>query len=167
MKYKIRFGVIATGDISDRILVSNPLYGEPIGNYGSCPVTPEAAWYKKLEDKCSYYSRLEASIKEEGYRNPIFCNSIEEGTFGRYGTCRLWIAKKNSLPIPAIICDQVGRWDHLEELKTKKEVNAKFKDPPRTLIMTKDEFRFDNCKHVHLVDNTTTHEDIVEMIRGN
>ncbi len=153
--------MVPSGAISDRILVANPNYGEPIGKYGSRPVTPESSWFKKIEGDYQYYSRLEESVLREGFKNPIFCQSIDEGTFCRYGTCRLYTAKKNLLDIPIIVADYVGTWDDLEELKSEEEILSKFQDLPTTLEIGKKEMRFDGCKHFHLDDDTITHMDLI------
>jgi hypothetical protein len=130
---KIRFGVLNPSEISDVVLVQNPAYGNNIAGYGSRPVKPPVCWIKKLEHRNQFYTKLEQSILEEGFRNPIFCNAIEEGTFSRVGTSRLWLAKKHKLDVPCIIADYVGAWDHLEELKNEEEIRAKFQDQPHLI----------------------------------
>ena len=147
--YKIQFGVVPSGAISNSVIVLNPAYGERIGKYGSRPVKPDTAHYKSLQEKNEFYTKLEASILDEGFRNPIFCNSINEGTFCRYGTSRLWIAKKHKLDIPVIICDYINRWE-LEELKTEDEIRSKFKDQPQLLELNDEDMRFDQCPQTHL-----------------
>ncbi len=127
---QIRFGILPASTISDRVLVGNPAYGRPIGKWGSRPVTPERSWLNKLENRNGFYTKLEASILEEGFRNPIFCNAIEQGFFCRVGTSRLWIAKKHGLDIPCVIADYVSRFENLELLETEKEIRAKFKEQP-------------------------------------
>lgn len=131
-------------------LVMNPLYGDPIGKFGSRSIRPPACHYNKVEAETGFYTKLEASMKKEGIRNPIFCQSIEEGTFCRYGTSRLLIAKKLSMPIPTIVADYVGRWDNLEELHGEEEVLSKFTDNPELLEINAESMRFDRCPQVHL-----------------
>jgi len=126
----VRYGVLPASEISDRVLVDNPGYGSPIGRWGSRPVKPDGSWISKQEMKWGFYTRLEESILKEGFRNPIFCNAIPEGLFSRVGTSRLWIAKKHNLEVPCIIADYVNRFPELEELRTEKEIRAKFKDQP-------------------------------------
>lgn len=127
---KIRFGVLPASSVSDVVLVGNPAYGNPIGKWGSRPVKPEGSWFTKQEMKSGFYTKLEESILKDGMRNPIFCNSIEEGFFSRVGTSRLWIAKKHNLDVPCIIADYTGRFDDLELLETEQDIRAKFKDQP-------------------------------------
>ena len=146
-KYTIRYGILPATDISDSVIVANPLYGTPIGKWGSRPVTPDGCKMNRLR---GFYAQLEQSIKEEGILNPIFCNCFKEGTFSRYGTSRLWIAKKLQLSLPCIIADYTGEWSHLEELKTEEEVLSKFKSKPEILEMDDDSMRFDGCSHFHV-----------------
>ena len=103
---------------------------------GTRPVKPPQSWVGKLEHKNQFYTKLEESILKEGFRNPIFCNSIEQGTFSRVGTSRLWIAKKHKLDVPCIIADYVDRWTDLEELKTEQDIRGKFQDQPHIIDLT-------------------------------
>lgn len=148
--YEIRFGILKASDISDRVLVINPNYGNNIGKYGSRSVKPDGKHYRDLEAKEGFYSKLEASLLKEGFRNPIFCNSIKEGTFCRYGTSRLWIAKKQGLDVPCIIADHDGRWSHLELLEKEEDIAEKFKEIPAVIEIGREEMRIDGCAHSHL-----------------
>ena len=145
--YQIRYGIIPANLISDKVIVKNPNYGEPIGEWGSRPVTPSAHQMKR---EGQFYLKLEKSILKEGIRNPIFCNCFEEGTFCRYGTSRLWLAKKHKLEVPVIIADYTGEWKDLELLVDKNDVLDKFRDKPEVLELNKKEMRFDGCPHTHL-----------------
>ena len=86
--------------------------------------------YEQLASRFKFYTKLEESILKEGFRNPIFCNSIREGTFSRVGTSRLWIARKHELEIPCIIADYVDRWEDLELLETEEDIRSKFQEQP-------------------------------------
>lgn len=133
---QIRFGILDPREISDKVLVTNPEYGDRIGSFGSRPVHPPTDWIKKLESRNQFYTKLEKSILDEGFRNPIFCNSIPQGTFSRVGTSRLWMAKKHKLDIPCIIADYTGRWKHLEFLGTEEDIRSKFKDQPHLIDLS-------------------------------
>jgi len=150
--YSLRYGIVGANELSTTVVVGNPGYGEPIGKYGSRPIQPLNEHYWHLENESQFFSKLEASILQEGFKNPILCQSIEEGTFSQYGTSRLWIAQKHNLPIPCLIADTQDRWVHLDELHTEEEVKDKFETPPENLTMTQDDFYFDHCPHVHLND---------------
>lgn len=141
--YTIRYGDIPSSQISDRVIVYNPNYGTPIGPYGSRPVKPDGEKMRRLRD---FYEKLEESVLEEGFRNPIFCNSIDEGTFCKYGTSRLWIAKKHRLAIPAVIADYDGRWGDLEELFSEADIRAKYVDQPQICQVEGNWMRIDACR---------------------
>ena len=131
-KYVIRYGVLPSSSISNDVLVKNPNYGKNIGGFGSRPVKPLKFLYDKLERECKFYTKLEESILKEGIRNPLFCNAIQEGTFCRVGTSRLWIAKKHNLDVKVIIVDYVGKYEDtdMEILITEDDVREKFQDQP-------------------------------------
>lgn len=128
--FSVRFGIVPSGAISNLVINGS--------GYRDCK--PPKNYIDKLNQKNGFYRKLEESILKEGIRNPIFCNSLEEGTFARVGTSRLWIARKHKLDIPVIIVDYVGRWDHLEELKTEEDVRSKFKDQPDVVDLDCDTF---------------------------
>lgn len=141
--------MVPSGAISDRVLVYNKEYGQRIGQYGSRAVTPEPIWIAKLEAKNGFFTKLEESVLKEGFRNPIFCKSITEGTFSVYGTTRLWVAKKHNLEIPTVIEDHTRDWEHLELLNTAEDVLSKFTDKPLVNIDTL-EMNIAGCRHHHL-----------------
>ena len=149
--YKIRYGILDSSQLSDRVLVvGNPHYGTPVGGHGSRPVAPDSTLYWKLERQNNFFTQLEASILSEGIKNPIFCQSIKEGTFCRYGSTRLWVAQKKGLKVPCIIADYVDRWGDLTELKTEKSILAKYHDKPSTVVVTPTDMRIEGCSHNHL-----------------
>jgi hypothetical protein len=149
--YTIRYGVMNPKDFEQRVLVwKNPAYGNPVGEHGTRALRPCAAHMRELEAKTGFYSKLETSLKEEGVRNPIFALSLPEGTFCRYGTSRLWIARKLGIKLPAIIADFDGRWDKLEELFTEEDVLSRYKDAPGLVEITPDSMRIDGCPQTHL-----------------
>lgn len=141
--------MVPSGVISDRVLVNNSNYGTPIGDYGSRPVEPPKEWYNHLEQRTQFYTKLTDSILKSGFRNPIFCKSIEQGTFVVYGASRLWVAKKQGLEIPTIIADFDGRWSDLGELETKEQIMDKFIDKPETIDLGED-MNIAGCFHSHL-----------------
>lgn len=161
---KVRYGVLPSGSISDLVLVGNQHYGkQQIAGMGTRPVKPPIDWIKKLEHRNQFYTKLEESILKEGFRNPIFCNSIAEGTFSRVGTSRLWIAKKHKLDIPCVIADYVDRWTELEELKTEEEIRAKFQDQPMNINLKEPNkighVWIGGLPHYHLGETPEEYED--------
>lgn len=135
------------------MIVKNPAYGERIGEWGSRELKPPKCWYNKLEQEYQFYTKLRESMEREGVRNPIFCNSFDEGTFCRYGTSRLWLARGLDLDVPAVVADYVGRWDNLEELHTEEEIREKFIDQPEVVELGDMEMRIDSCPHTHLEES--------------
>ena len=148
--YRIYYGILEYKDIEGIALVDNPAYGQRVGKYGSRPLQPDTTSRQKLEQKYGFYSKLETSIDEEGIRNPIFCQSIEEGTFGKYGLSRLWIAKRKRIDIPCIIADYVDRWTHLEELFTKDDILNKYIDKPTMIDLEETYMKIAGCEQMHL-----------------
>ena len=149
VSYVIRYGVVPATLLSDKVIVKNPAYGERIGDWGSRPLKPEASHYKMLQEKNQFYTKLEESIKRDGFRNPIFCNSYSHGTYCRYGTSRLWIARQHKMDIPVVIADYADNWTDLDELG-QSDVELKFKDIPAVIEFGADEMRIDGCNHTHL-----------------
>lgn len=142
--YSIRYGILAHDRFSDRVIVYNPNYGTPIGPYGSRPVKPDR---EKLRRLGSFYAELEASIKKEGIRNPLFCNTFEGETYCKYGTSRLFIAKKFKLQeVPAIIADYDGIHSDLEELHTEQDIVEKYTDVPSIVEIDDTWMRIDACR---------------------
>lgn len=149
--YKIRYGILEASELSKSAIVLNPGYGVRINDkYGSKPVGPDPVTRQQLQQKNQFYTRLEDSIESEGVRNPIFCYSIKEGTFCRYGTTRLWIAQKRNIQLPCIIADYVDRWTGLEELFTEEDILDKYPDKPGLIQLDWASMRIDKCPHIHL-----------------
>jgi hypothetical protein len=126
--YTFRYGIIKPSDISSQT-------GKP-GRYRN--LKPDVSWMQKLEAHNKFYSRLEASILEEGVRNPIFANSVSSGTHCRYGISRLWTCSKHGIELPIIIADYVGAWEHFRELKTDDEIKDLY-DIPIWIVRDGDE----------------------------
>lgn len=111
-----------------------------------------ADWvHKKNEQQYQFYTRLEASIKAEGFRNPIMVYEKHgERTFP-YGGSRVYMAHKLQIPVPAIVTDWTGAFAHWEEIKTVDQALSKFTDLPTVL-----EFhpthgcQFWGCRQTHL-----------------
>lgn len=149
--YRIFYGELMPSQLSSRVLVLNhPGYGNPIGPHGSRELTPKQPHANQLEQETGFYSRLKASMEKDGCINPIHALSIEEGTFCRYGTSRLWTAKGLDIPVKVIITDWVDRWTELEELFTEEDIRAKFVNQPEILELGTDMMRIDKCPHSHL-----------------
>lgn len=147
--YTIRYGKVDAHQLSDWCIVwQHPGYSRPPapqpneGEHGAKSVKPPHPFYLK---KKAFYTKLEESVKAQGVKNPIFALSYPDGTFCRYGTSRLWVAKKHHLSLPVIIADYCGNWDQLEELADEEAIRAKYTDQPALLELHKEWMRIDGC----------------------
>jgi len=122
-----------------------------------------ADWvHKKNEKQFQFYTRLEESVKREGFRNPVqVYEKPGERTFP-YGGSRVYIAHRLQIPVPAIITDWVGTFEHWELVTSLEQALLKFKDLPSVL-----EFhptlgcQFWGCKQVQLAPKHIEHWDNV------
>jgi hypothetical protein len=131
-------------------------------------IPPQDAWIKRKPD---FYERLEASILKEGFRNPIqVCIGKHCWTWAtkkkfaktkfdkeaiicdRLGGSRLYVAQKHNLEIPCIIMDSIGKFDHLNPLKTPEEVNSYFKDPSEKIVFGGEYLYIRSLEPVHMND---------------
>ena len=109
-----------------------------------------------MDKLCGHYAKLEQSVLQEGFRNPIIitCGKPQRRKLshlppemlekdpselllleGFTGGSRLWVAQKYDLKVPCIINDFTGRFKDLQPLRTADEVKAYFKDTPRFLAL--------------------------------
>jgi hypothetical protein len=137
------------------VVDSSAISNQVFNGSGTRDVKPPHTWVDKLNQKNGFYNKLEASVLAEGFRNPVFAISDGNSTQVRYGTSRLWMAKKHNLSIPVIIADYGNRWDDLEELFTEEDILSKFTDPPEVLSLTDTEMRIDQCPHSHLENSNS------------
>ena len=117
---------------------------------------PNQAYIDRLNARDGFYERLEASVAREGFQNPILVTSGRQGVpnikldrlppdirenldtivcCDRNGGSRLWVARRLGLAIPCVISDWVGQFAHLEELRTPRDVVAKYRNPPEKLVV--------------------------------
>ena len=130
MSYTIRYGII------DPHLITNKL-------------APSREQMYREEKERRFFSKLEASILEQGFRNPINVWATEEIVEPRYGGSRLYFAQKHNIPIPCIISDHACIFPELEEI-TISDCWKKFLDPPRKIYPTPRGLNMSGCEHVHL-----------------
>lgn len=76
-----------------------------------------------------FYSLLEKSVREEGFRNPILLDNAQ-GLRVVYGESRGWVALKLGVPVPAFINDYRGEFEHFELVLNPEQALSKFKDKP-------------------------------------
>lgn len=101
-----------------------------------------------------FYTLLEKSILQEGFRNPIlvcagWCppkkykklpptmknNKNKILICDRHGGSRLWIAQKHDLDIPCIISDFCGRFNDQALCENQNDVLKYFQDQPDRLVI--------------------------------
>jgi hypothetical protein len=129
-KYKIRYAVI------DPHLITNKL-------------APNREQMHREEKERAFFSKLEASILEQGFRNPINVWAHADLIEPRYGGSRLYFAQKHNIPIPCIISDHADRFPDAPEI-TVQQCWKKFTDPPRKIYPTPRGLNMSGCEHVHL-----------------
>lgn len=112
--YEIRYGLLQPSDIPASFYLAD--------------------WvHKKNEQQFQFYTRLEESIKREGFRNPVMCYEKKgERTFP-YGGSRVYMAHKLQIPVPAIVSDWTGVFKHFELITTVDQALSKFTDKPTVL----------------------------------
>lgn len=105
-----------------------------------------------INNICGHYSKLEESILEEGFRNPLIItfgrpvrkdlkllppemrnnnNLLLEGTTGG---SRLWVAQKHKFKIPCFINDFTGTFNGKIKINTLEEALVHYKDKPANLF---------------------------------
>jgi len=135
--YEIRYGLLQPSDIPESFYMAD--------------------WvHKNNEKKFQFYTRLELSVKKEGFRNPVMVyEKPGERTFP-YGGSRVYIAHKLQIPVPAIVSDWTGAFKHFELITTVDQALEKFTDKP-TVLEFHPQFgcQFWGCAQVHL---TPEHE---------
>ena len=112
--YEVRYGFLTPGDIPSSFYLAD--------------------WvHKKNEKQFQFYTRLEESVKREGFRNPVMCYEKRgERTFP-YGGSRVYMAWKLQIPVPALVSDWTGAFKHFEQILTLDQALSKFLDKPTVL----------------------------------
>ena len=110
-----------------------------------------------LDQLCGHYRRLEQSILEQGFRNPvtITCGVPRKRTMNHLppemrgwgprnlliletttGGSRLHVAQKHNMRIPCIVSDWCGRFDQEPEIRDETEARMCYLDQPRTITFS-------------------------------
>ncbi len=107
-----------------------------------------AEWYvKKLNDRNRFFIRLEESMLNQGFRNPILVNAgfCQPRKFDwlpldmqanpdtilfthSNGGSRLWVAVKLNIQVPCMVSDFIGRFENEPEIKNVDEFKTYYKD---------------------------------------
>ena len=113
-------------------------------------IVPNKVRIEKLNAVNGFFIKLEQSIMKEGIRNPVVLTSQGGKITNRYGGSRVLIAQKYNLIIPAIIADFDGRFAHGELLTSIAQIEEKFKDKPRKILLKHYGINVSGCEHYHL-----------------
>lgn len=109
--YEIRYGMMSPEVVEDT-------------------VDTQAYHYKRQTKAFDFYTKLQASVLDEGFRNPIMIYVRGGSNSVPYGGSRLHMAHKLSLVIPALISDWTGEFEHWELITTIDQALDKFLDLP-------------------------------------
>ena len=129
----------------------------------------ERTYVDQFNAVSGHYCHLEASIRAEGFRNPIV---VAAGFLQRrrpvevppalrgpgliaceyLGGSRLWVAQRLGLDVPCIVNDASRAVDG-EVLANAEAVLSKFMDKPRSLRMNGNGVYLNNLPYVHLPES--------------
>ena len=141
--------------------------------YGMLPYTtwPKDGWMhpncKLTAQKLygNFLERLENSVREEGFRNPIHVCDGQPNMANRkpkdvpYGGSRVYVAMELEIPVPALICDLRPfnpKYDGFEEITSLAHCLSKFKDWPSCIEMRPEYFEYWGCAQTQLSDEHRT-----------
>lgn len=127
----------------------------------------EAAYVDGFNEASKHYERLEASVLDEGFRNPIVVSAGKldrrnpkelppdqrngEAVVCEYlGGSRLWVAKRHWLDVPCIVNDHANVLPEAEVLAGLGHVTAKFTDKPRAAKWSRHGVYLNNLPYMHL-----------------
>ena len=126
-----------------------------------------------MNKKSGFYTKLEASILKDGFRNPIsvrcgWCpehkiqklpiemqeDSTKILTCDSHGGSRLMIAQKLNLDIPCLIIDFIDRFSNeLLVEKNSKALSKFYKDQPRSIVVNDHGIAVHDLPQIHLGEN--------------
>jgi hypothetical protein len=113
---------------------------------------------QQLDALCGHYRKLEASILEEGVRNPVIitCGTPKKRSMDLLppelraqspnrlllletstGGSRLHVCQKHNLTIPCLVNDWHGRFADAKLINSETEAKGYYKDPPRSLTFNR------------------------------
>lgn len=136
---------------------------------------------------CGHYEKLEKSILEEGFRNPLIITrgfplkrklshlppeilnlSLGERYIleGVTGGSRLWVAQRHNIPVPCIVNDRSNLSPTSKLIEKKEDALSLFKDPPKSLYIDRRLGlleAYDNYKTSYHLDNQWLEDDLVKL----
>ncbi len=131
----------------------------------------------KFNERNGFYTKLEASMLKEGFRNPILVvagwypskydpryparmakkgisSTPEDHTNEIYcltnGGSRLWLAQKHGMKIPCIVADYVGRFQDETLIVSVDQALCYYKDRPDNIVFGSKSIAVKNLPKSHL-----------------
>ena len=154
--YKVYYGVIDPHEIINVLI--NPTRGEK--------------YIETMNNVNKFYEKLEKSIIQLGFRNPILvncglCYPLRESWLpkevqgnltnkiicDKCGGSRLYVAKKLNIPIPCIISDFCNRFENdpnFKRIVTVDEMYKYFKDLQSHIRLSETGVHLTSLQHIHL-----------------
>jgi len=113
-------------------------------------VCPSNDRIKRLNDENGFFIKLEQSILNEGFRNPIAITAKKDGIKCTYGGSRLMIAQKHNLKISCIISDYDNIFPDAKLVRDVREARKYFLDDPQKILRKPNGVRVSVSTHYHL-----------------
>lgn len=168
-EFEIRYAIL------DPSIITNKLSPECVS------ATNETAeeYIAKLNENNGFYIKLEESILNEGFRNPILVVAgwypskidprfparmakkgldkiVEDHSNKIYcltnGGSRLWIATNHKIPVPCIVADYVGRFKDKPIISSVDEALDYYQDRPEAIVFGAKGISVKKLLHYHLED---------------
>lgn len=137
--YQIRYGIIPARDLSQEVLIPKDQ------KWHNCATRKLEIPQVRRNTYREFYEKFQEDLQAEGVKNPILCKADADGTTRvYYGTTRATLCWELRIKLPVVIADFGDRWEDLEEIHTKEELIAKFKDPPSSVTIEEDWLYFKN-----------------------
>lgn len=164
MNYKLYYGTLLSTSITD---LCGAAYNAKNHKNPEKLAQAKQEYLDLFNKKNRFYIKLEKSILDKGFRNPIIVNSGYVVAHLRFlfkgqadflvcdnnGGSRLRIAQKHNLTIPCIILDFIGKFvnnPNYTELFTSVDILKCYKDPPGNIQLHENKISIGNPYHSHL-----------------
>ena len=135
MSYVVKYAVIPSNQINNVI-------------------EPTEIRMKEMEEESQFFSKLERSILNQGFRNPIvIVANTATDIQARYGGSRLMFAQKHNIDIPCIIADFENVFPDAQVLNDANEIRKQFIDQPLKIYYKPYGINMSGCEHVHLKED--------------
>lgn len=168
--YHIRYGIIPAREIFNLCSPNLVIFAD---QYEDISIKEEIGrlYVQKFNEKVGFYEKLEKSILQEGFRNPILVTAgypkwrkkedVDETFFKLkrkedllfceiLGGSRLFIAQKHNWLIPVIISDFTGKHKNFYRIRTVEELKKCYYTPPEKIEFTSLGVKTTPPKYIHL-----------------